>query len=120
MKDAELRAHFQQLAAATAAAMEALMPETGGKRRRTFRARRIQTRLMQQREVLERLHAGEVAPDEALVLLLDEETPAAALESEALSGYFSRLSGDIRQIGAARRRQRKKAPERDEGPGGPD
>lgn len=90
---------YTRIAEAAEAALAALMPparKKGGKPR-AFRSRRLQTRLRHQREVLERLHSGDVNPDEALVLLIEEEAPLKEASQE-VSGYLSRVSGDLKSL----------------------
>lgn len=93
------REFFLQVAESATAAITALYPpsKTSSDRPRQIRSRRLQTRLRHQREILEKLNSGSVSAEEALILLLEDETPIAPASKE-YSTYLGKLSGDLKNL----------------------
>lgn len=89
------QAFYQALASTTRRALAALRPGASG-RKRGLRSRKLQTMLRHRKTILDQLHQGDLNPEQALVLLLENE--AVSEPSAAVSDYLSKVSGTLKGL----------------------
>ncbi len=95
MSSSDDRAFYKALASTTRQALEALRPTASG-RKRGLRSRKLQTLLRHRKTILDQLHQGELNPEQALVLLMENE--GVQEPSAAVSDYLTKVSGTLKGL----------------------
>ena len=86
--------HYARIAGEARQALLALQPEQG--RRRGLRSRKLKTMLRHRKNILDKLHQGELNPEQALVLLMDNEK--VATPKTEVTDYLNKVSGTLKDL----------------------
>lgn len=86
--------HYARLASEARQALLALQPEQG--KRRGLRSRKLKTMLRHRKHILDKLHQGELNPEQALVLLMENEKVVGP--KTEVTDYLNKVSGALKDL----------------------